>query len=311
MDDAPTNQESREPEAWFTPAEIAARLKLDPRRVGELLERREIEHASIAGEARVSGAALQAYLARATRPVASSTRSLRRRLAAVATLAVLGGVLGAGVLNAQSSSAGSSLVPYHGYLEEDGAPVDGKKYVSFCLTRTVDATACIWTENHVVDVSAGRFSVELGSVTSLDAVMAGTGDLYVGVTVDGVNSSNQPAGNAVALAGKQLLGSMPFARRASPGSNFVVDGTLQSNGLTVQNTATVTQSLNVGNQLTARQLNLSGKIIFNNIQRFCILATSCPAEWTDNGSVTLTVNPSSSCPFTPSGGLCYPRLCCT
>jgi excisionase family DNA binding protein len=313
-------KEQRAGAVWRTPPEVAERLKVPEGRIHELLDRRELEYVAIGGERRVSDEALAVFLERATQPPRAGRSRGRVRIGIAVTLAVLlGGVLLTGVLNAQSGGATSEVIPYHGYLEEDGQPVEARKYFTFCLTRTEAATGCIWNESHVLDVSGGRFGIDLGSVTSLDTVLAGAGDLWIGITVDGVNASNGPLGSPVTLTGKQLLGSVPFARRGSPGENFVVDGTLSSGSLSIQNAASVTQSLTVGNQITARQLNLSGRILFNNVQRSCIFATSCPTDWTDRGQggFLIDIAGGNTCPFTTgptySGSLvwCYPRVCCS
>jgi excisionase family DNA binding protein len=311
--------EERVPELWHTPSEIAERLKLSEQRVSEILERGEIEHVLVGGERRVSELAFVRYLdAVARRP---PKRRSRARVGAWLTLGGLASaLLAAGLLNAAEPALGTSeVVPYHGYLEEDGQPVEARKYFTFCLSRNEADTACVWTENQVLDVSGGQFSAELGRVASLDSVLGDPGSLYLSVTVDGVTGADLPAGTPIVLAGKQLLGSAPFARRGSPGESFVVDGTLSSGALSVGNSASVGQNATVGNQITAKQLNLNGRITFANVQRFCIFATSCPVDWADNGSSGFIIDTAAggTCPYTLGGVYsgtwrwCHPRLCCS
>lgn len=111
-------------------------------------------------------------------------------------------------------AARSSTIPYEGFLEQDGFPVNGPQDIAFELYDSADGTVRVWgPETHIaVPVNAGRFSVSLGDTQDMvDAALAG--NRWLKVTVAGT-----------ALAGLQLLGSAPFARRGAPGQDFQVDG---------------------------------------------------------------------------------------
>lgn len=150
----------------------------------------------------------------------------------VGMLAIGASVMGASafmVLRAQSAPATTAAaLPYHGYLEQGGVPVEGKRHVTFALYAS-DGTSTGWTESQTVVVAGGHFSAMLGAQTSLDDVLkVGTAPLSVGVAIQDVGSDGLPAGTPVALAGRQLLGSAPYARRAAPGTSFVADSDITS-----------------------------------------------------------------------------------
>lgn len=306
-------------ETWFTPDDVAERLKLTRTLVLRLIESGALESVDILGERRISADALGRYLASAQKPAHALPLRPKRRswLASFSAGLVLGAVLLTAGLRAQTATGTSEAIPYHGYLEENGDPVEGKKYFTFCLSRAAADTDCIWSESHTLDVAAGRFSALLGSINSLDTYLQQSGNLYIGVTVDSVTSGGQPSGSPVALEGKQLLGSVPFARRAAPGKGFAVDGAVSASSLSVANGATVGQSLTVTNQVSATQLNLNGRIVFQGVDRFCIFANVCPSGWTNRGRAAFASE--TECPFGPPGtavsGLtgyewCSSTLCC-
>jgi microcystin-dependent protein len=143
-------------------------------------------------------------------------------------------VLGASavmMLRAQSAPAnGAAALPYHGYLELAGVPVEGKKAVTFTLYNG-DSTPTTWNERQTVVIAGGHFSAMLGAQTPLDEVLkGGVAPLSVGVSVQDVGSDGLPTGTAVALAGRQLLGSTPYAWRGAPGTSFIADSDITSVG---------------------------------------------------------------------------------
>ncbi|MBI5493523.1 MAG: hypothetical protein HY904_00765 [Deltaproteobacteria bacterium] len=108
----------------------------------------------------------------------------------------------------------SATLPYQGFLERDGAPVNTPTALAFELYDSPSGGTLVWgPEVHsAVPVSAGSFSVNLGELGDMQDV-ALAGSRWLQVTVDG-----QP------LGGRQLLGSAPYARRGAPGQDFRVDG---------------------------------------------------------------------------------------
>jgi len=152
----------------------------------------------------------------------------------VGVLAIGASVLGASafmVLRAQSAPATTAAaLPYHGYLEQGGAPVEGKRHVTFALYAG-DGTPTGWTEGQTLVVAGGHFSALLGAQTSLDDVLKiGVAPLSVGVAIQDVGTDGLPMGAPVALVGRQPLGSAPYARRGAPGTSFVADSDITSIG---------------------------------------------------------------------------------
>ena len=208
------------------PSEIAKQWSIEGSVVQRLIESGQLEAMRIGDEWRVTSRAVTRYLARVSnrRGRDQRRRALRWGAAAVAISAVLAA---AGLLYAQSTGQpDSTTMPYTGYLELEGVPVDGPRYLNFCIAASTEG-ACLWNEGHTVDVNAGHFAVALGSNASLDDILDDGGNLYVGVSVSEVDDIGNPVGTPVTLAGRQLLGSVPFARRGAPGKEFVADGVIR------------------------------------------------------------------------------------
>lgn len=86
-------------------------------------------------------------------------------------------------------------IPYQGYLEMNGQPVDGSVKLVFTLSDGADAGKAAWSETHdLVPVSAGRFSVVLGSIDATAvpdwAFLTNALDLQIGVN-DGPTLTNK------------------------------------------------------------------------------------------------------------------------
>ena len=149
----------------------------------------------------------------------------------------------------------SALVPYHGYLERDGAalntPTDLRVGLftsaaadTSCLEAGVDGCG-VWADEFVATpVAAGHFSLALGSGAALPASTFLTDQLYVGVAVgDG-------AGSFAALSGLQRIASVPYAVRGE-----------EATDLNVASTLTVGGDADVGNDLTVgRDIEVIGDL---------------------------------------------------
>lgn len=136
------------------------------------------------------------------------------------------------------AAARSATLPYQGFLEQNGIPVGGAQDLTFELFQEeAPGGSAVWSETHNgVVVTGGAFAVDLGSVVDLPGgVLAGSRWLQVSV-------------GGVALTGRQLLGSVAFARRASPGQDFAVDGVLSA------------QSAELTGGISAQSAQLSGTV---------------------------------------------------
>lgn len=142
------------------------------------------------------------------------------------------------------------VVAYSGTLDQNGMAVNGDIPMTFFLLRDpAFATAqAVWSEDrpaaNPVRVSGGKFAVQLGTVTPIPDAVFSTGDLYVAVSVAGVE-----------LAGRQRIFSSPYAVTAAQARDFtiagnaVVSGTTTLNGpATVNATTTVNGRLVVNSQ---------------------------------------------------------------
>ncbi|MBI5493514.1 MAG: hypothetical protein HY904_00720 [Deltaproteobacteria bacterium] len=156
--------------------------------------------------------------------------------------AVMGAVLGgfsvwawAAVPNTESWGT----LPYDGYLESDGIPLQGDR--DFCLQLwSADETTggtLLWSEQqYAVPVQGGRFALRLGRRVALSSAVETAGSLFLGVGVRAATTATtaDPCDTTAAaaytlLSGRQQLGPAPYAlsaRRGTPGQGFVVDGDL-------------------------------------------------------------------------------------
>ena len=86
------------------------------------------------------------------------------------------------------ASAGlAQTLTYQGQLSNvNGEAVTASYGVVFTLYDAASDGASLWTESHDgVEIVDGQFTVQLGSITPIDAVALGSGDLFLGVSVDG------------------------------------------------------------------------------------------------------------------------------
>jgi hypothetical protein len=132
----------------------------------------------------------------------------------------------------------SSTIPYQGFLELNGVPLNTPQNFAFALFDDATAGTMVWgPETHVdVPVTAGAFVVNLGDTVDMGAT-ALAGNRWVEVTVGG-----QP------LMGRQMLGSAAFARRGSPGQDFAVDGDSTVGGALAAGGAVSTPAVVIANK---------------------------------------------------------------
>jgi hypothetical protein len=122
-----------------------------------------------------------------------------------------------------SSSYVPSTIPYEGYLEVGGAPVNENTDITFTLksTGSDNSVTEIWGPvTKDVEVANGRFAVVLGGVGLESSELTGT--ISVAIAVDGV------------AVGEQPIHSVPFAGKARSADEFDADsvnvsGTVTSN----------------------------------------------------------------------------------
>jgi excisionase family DNA binding protein len=218
--------------AWYSVGELAQALRVPEPVIRRLIDAGDLEAIRVADEWRISSVAFAAY----ARSHASTPKRKQRRptlLRSLVALAITSTIAASAViLRAQSNGNGpAASLPYHGYLELAGVAVEGKRYLTFTLYDGNGSTTG-WSESSTVSISAGHFSALLGAQVALDTVLkSAVPPLLIGLTVQDVGQDGMPTGTPVVLAGRQLIGTSAYARRAAPGGGFQVDGTLEAGGL--------------------------------------------------------------------------------
>ena len=126
------------------------------------------------------------------------------------------------------------IMPYDGYLMVDSAPLTGIRTIKFDLYQSDNAAAAsVWSETQTVEMYNGRFSVGLGSSTSLTSTILDAEKLFLGMTI----IENDAQGNAVSveLSGRQAIEPAPFAAWSGNSADFNVRGALTVEGATTIN----------------------------------------------------------------------------
>lgn len=129
-------------------------------------------------------------------------------VAVLAGVAIASTALADYVVSALSADeATPSYIPYQGYVEKDGQPVDDAGLpMDFEICLAAKGGECPWTEAQSVKVGGGIFSVTLGSVKPIPASLFQSPEMYLGIRVSGR-----------ALDGRQRLMSVPYAMHAADG----------------------------------------------------------------------------------------------
>ena len=144
----------------------------------------------------------------------------------------------------QTILGGDLVMPYDGYLMVDSAPLTGVRTIKFQLYQSADAAAiAVWSETQTVELYNGRFSVGLGSATSLTSTILDAEKLYLGMTI----IENDAQGNAVEveLSGRQAIEPAPFAAWSGNSTDLNV-----GNNLNVANAAVIGTTANIGGDTT-------------------------------------------------------------
>jgi len=154
----------------------------------------------------------------------------RRAVGALVSMCIGGLVLSVGTSFADGSRATQTIVgsdiivPYDGTLAIDDAPATGTKEIRFELFETSTGGAAEWTETQTVTFYDGRFSVGLGSSTSLTDTILDAEKLWLAMTIIDTNGSGAPV--EIAMAGRQAIEPAPFAAWAINSADLQVAGDL-------------------------------------------------------------------------------------
>lgn len=128
----------------------------------------------------------------------------------LATLVVAGSFTLHAVADTYSDPGGvPRLIPFRGHLESGGSPVTSAVTIEAQIHDAATGGALLWgPETHAVTPAGGDFTLMLGTSVALPPTVLEGGDAWIAVSVDGTP-----------LAGRQRLGSAPYALRAREAAN--------------------------------------------------------------------------------------------
>ena len=182
--------------------------------------------------------------------------------------------VGGSILNAALATAdgqrstqsvlGSDLImPYDGYLMLDSAPLTGVRTIKFDLYQTPMGGNAVWTESQTVNLYNGRFSVGLGSGTSLTNTILDAEKLYLSMTI--VETDAQGNQVEIPLAGRQSIEPAPFAAWSANSADKQVAGNLNVDGSAdVAGSLGVTGAVNGGSLVVSGTSSLTGDVTAAN-----------------------------------------------
>ena len=125
-----------------------------------------------------------------------------------------------------SLALANPVVPVQGTLaDSSGAPANGTSILLFSLWTTPTGGSAAWTEGATVQLSNGHFAHALGATTALDlSDWQVSGDLWLSVTWNGVETSRVPIGYAAralhATNAEKLGGKDPSAYTYQAGAGL-------------------------------------------------------------------------------------------
>ena len=141
----------------------------------------------------------------------------------------------------QSILGADLIMPYDGFLMIDSTPLTGTRTIKFDLYQSDDAAAtAVWSETQNVETYNGRFSVGLGSTTSLTNTILDAEKLYLGMTI--IDTDAQGNAVEVELSGRQAIEPAPFAAWSGNSADFAVRGALAVAGIASFNSDTTIES---------------------------------------------------------------------
>jgi hypothetical protein len=131
----------------------------------------------------------------------------------------------------------------------DGSPITGTVKMTFTLYNSTTGASSLWSEQQVVSLDSGAFSVQLGSVQSFPATLWNGATLYLGIQV---NSDPE-------MTPREQITSVPYSLLANNATRAsVADNASQLGGVAPSGYVTTT-----GDQTIAGNKTFSGPITGN------------------------------------------------
>ena len=156
-------------------------------------------------------------------------------------------------VSTQSVVGSNIIMPYDGFLMIDSSPITGSRTIKFELYDAAGGGNVVWSETQSVNIYNGRFSVGLGTATSLTNTILDAEKIWLAMTI--IDTDAQGNAIEVGLAGRQAIEPAPFAAWSANSADFKVGGDLQ-----VAGAANVTGNANVTGQVNAASAAITGQI---------------------------------------------------
>ncbi len=209
------------------------------------------------------------------------TFSITKRALFGTTCMIFGALIGTatiafadGDFSTQTVVGSELILPYEGFLMIDSSPVTGTRTIKFDLYQNASGGTSVWDETLTVDIYNGRFSVGLGSGTSLTSTLLDAEKLYLAMTI--IETDSQGNTLEIGLSGRQAIEPAPFAAWSANSADFNVAGILD-----VEKSATIGTDLTVGSDLYVKGDEIK-------------LGTNNANALYQNGSDQLYISPSKS-----------------
>lgn len=163
------------------------------------------------------------------------TLYIPKRLVYVLASALIGtATMGAALAMADGSRATQSVfgadwvLPYDGVLSANGAAVTGQKKIKFELYDAASGGNLVWSETQTVEVYDGRFSVGLGSSSSLQALILDAEHVWLAMTL--IETDSQGSEVEIAFQGRQSLEPAPHTAWSAHTADFYAGNSVNAGG---------------------------------------------------------------------------------
>lgn len=156
-------------------------------------------------------------------------------------------------VSTQTVVGSNIIMPYDGFLMIDSSPITGSRTIKFELYDAAGGGSVVWSETQAVNIYNGRFSVGLGTASSLTNTILDAEKIWLAMTI--IDTDAQGNAIEVELAGRQAIEPAPFAAWSANSADFNVGGNLD-----VAGAANITGNANVTGQVNAASASITGQV---------------------------------------------------